>query len=91
MVTQDPNGNAYVYFANSSVVKLINKKGAIVKTSGGVNKFINGNTSLARFLISDSTEPDLIKNSGDVIYIENFSPITKTTDQTETFRLILEF
>ena len=91
LVTQDPNGNAYVYFANSSVVKLINKKGTVVKTSGGINRYINGNTSLARFLISDSTEPDLIKNSGDVIYIENFSPITKTTDQTETFRLILEF
>jgi hypothetical protein len=90
IVTQD-SGNGYVYFANSTVTKIINKKGTILPSSGLGNKYITGSTTSARFIISTVTEPDLKRNSGDVIYIENFSPITKTTDQTETFRLVLEF
>ena len=35
--------------------------------------------------------PDLVKNSGEVIYMENESPITRSTSQSETIKIILKF
>lgn len=36
-------------------------------------------------------EPDLVDGSGEIIYIENMSPITRANDQTETVKLVFEF
>jgi hypothetical protein len=35
--------------------------------------------------------PELDHDSGDVIYIENRSPIVRAVDQTENIKLIIEF
>ena len=90
VVTQANGGNGYFYASNSTVVRLVNQKGNITY-SNSINYYIEGVSSEARFLVSNTALPDLIKGSGDVIYIENFSPINKSNGQTETIKLVLEF
>lgn len=80
------NGN--VYFANSSQIWLTNVQGSIPSGSGSV---IIGNSSGAEANVSSSTPPDLLYGSGDVIYTENISPINRSTGQTETVKVIIEF
>ena len=37
------------------------------------------------------TLPEVVRNSGSVLYIENISPVTKTDQSKETVRLVLKF
>ena len=91
LVTQATT-NAYgrVYFANSSVLRLVNTEGSFSSTD-----LITGQTSTAQWTPSGTSTtvlpPDIIKDRGSVLYVENFSPITKSASQTETFKLIFEF
>jgi len=59
------------------------------------NKFnlgsIRGTISDAYFTPQYKYDGELIKDSGEIFYIENLSPITRNTDQTETIKIILEF
>ena len=92
LVVQNQNANGYFYSSNSTVVRLVNKKGTINQSEvGGTQYYLNGNTSGAQFLVSGVVPADLVRGTGDIIYIENFSPITKTSGQTETIKLVLEF
>ena len=91
LITQENGGNGYYYQSNSTVMRVVNKKGTISITNSEVNKFVVGNESDARFLVTNTAGPDIIDGSGSVIYLENFSPITKTAGQTETIKLILDF
>ena len=91
LVTQATT-NAYgrVYFANSSVLRLVNTEGSFSSTD-----LITGANSAAQWTPSGTSTtvlpPDIIKDRGSVLYVENFSPITKSASQTETFKLIFEF
>jgi hypothetical protein len=58
--------------------------------SGSVEKIISIDTG-AEAKITSVIDGDLIDNSGQVIYIENMSPITRSNDQSEKVRIILEF
>jgi len=70
----------------------VDKRGTINQSDiGGTQYFIDGTVSEAQFLVSGTVPADLIAGSGDVIYIENFVPVTKTSGQTETIKLVLEF
>ncbi len=53
-----------------------------------------GNTSLASGQISYANTvsyPDLVRNSGEVLYVENIAPLTKSAISTEIVRLVLKF
>lgn len=76
--------NAVVYFANTSTVWLTNAKGNF----GGT---ITSVTSGASATIDSVTPSDFIYGSGQILYLENISPINKTADQTETIKAIIEF
>jgi len=93
LVTQNgTNANGYLYSSNSTVVRLVNKKGTVNQSeAGGFQYYLNGNSSLARFLVSGVVPSDLVRGTGDIIYIENFTPITKSSGQTEDIKLVLEF
>jgi hypothetical protein len=92
LVTQASNANGYVYSANSTVMRIINKKGTFNQTeSGGPTYYVDGESSGVQSEITGTVEGDLVRGSGDVIYIENFTPISKTNGQKETFKLILDF
>ena len=41
--------------------------------------------------IASLTNPEIEYNSGKMIYVEDRSPITRATDQTENIKLIVEF
>lgn len=92
LAVQNENADGYIYSSNSSVLRLVDKRGTINQSDiGGTQYFIDGTVSEAQFLVSGTVPADLIAGSGDVIYIENFVPVTKTSGQTETIKLVLEF
>jgi len=95
-ILQSTNANGYFYSqsgtgANTRTVRLVNKRGTINQSDVSVSYTINGVASGGVLTVSSLAEPDLVHGSGDVIYIENFSPVEKTAGQTETIKLILNF
>ena len=42
-------------------------------------------------ITSGYSNPELAADSGDILYVENRSPITRASDQTENIKLIIEF
>lgn len=97
LITQPTTtGNGYFYSqsgagANTRTVRLVNKRGTINQSDLSVDYTIEGSTSAARMQVSSLVGSDLVHGTGDVIYIENFSPVNKNTGQTETIKLILKF
>jgi len=82
-----------VFHSNNSTgttVYLTNKLGPIYPS--GTSGFpLTGVTSSATFNINTVIEPDLVPESGDVIYIENFNAVSRSNTQSETIQLILEY
>jgi len=83
--------NAYFYSSNSTVMRIVDLKGALSTSDISTTEYIDGANSFARATLDAIIPPDLVRNTGDVIYIENFVPISKTSGQTESLKLILEF
>ena len=52
---------------------------------------INGEGSQAQFVLTAKYNGDLVPDSGEILYLENLSPVTRSNTQTETIKLILEF
>ena len=52
---------------------------------------IIGVTSGAVATVVNKYSPEIIFGSGSVLFVENIEPITRQNDQTETFKIILEF
>ena len=52
---------------------------------------IIGATSGAVATILNKYTPEVVFGSGTVLYLENVEPITRQSEQTETFKIILEF
>ena len=73
----------------------------VLNNVNGPNKFqasssnnIVGQTSGAKGICSNSsliTYPDLVRNSGRVIYFENFAPVTKNANSAEQITLVIKF
>ena len=92
IVTQaGTDGNGYFYSSNATVVRLVGKKGTFNQSDLVTTYSIEGSNSGAVFNVSGVVDSDVVHSSGDVIYIENFTPLSKNTGQTETIKLILEF
>lgn len=89
LIQQD--ANAAYYSSNSTVMRAVDVKGVFNVSDISTTRYVDGANSGARASITTITPGDLVKNSGDVIYVENFTPITKETGQTETLKLVLEF
>lgn len=52
---------------------------------------LTGTTSGALFNINTKYGPDLVIESGDVLYSENFEAVNRSSTQSETIKLILEY
>lgn len=87
------NSNASLYFANSSVIRVVDYRGAINISDDvlGDLRTVEGNTSGATAKVTGIITKDLVDYEGDVLYIENVSPIARNPGQTETIKLIIEF
>jgi hypothetical protein len=81
--------NAYFHSANDTFVFLTSEKGPLnadstttLDQAGGGASYVVGSTKYI---------PDLENRSGEVLYIENKDPISRSNTQSETFKLVLEF
>ena len=90
------NANAYVVVSNitggNGYVKFIQN----FELTSNYNSFIPGETIIGKTsgaiaTVSNLLYPEIMKNEGDILYIENKSPITRTTEQTDNLHLVIEF
>lgn len=56
-----------------------------------LNDEVIGDTSAARAIVTDKTERQTVDNSGDIVYIENSSQISRSATTSEQIKLILTF
>lgn len=88
-VTQgDKEGRLHSVVTNSGIssIYVSDQIGAINTASALV-----GNTSLATATLSEAYSPELVFGSGDVLYLENIDPVTRSNTQSETFKITFEF
>ncbi len=71
-------GDDYVYLTN--VKRIFNTGGTAT-----------GEQTDAALSISNKYSSDIVKDSGDVLYIENVDPISRASNKSETVKIILEF
>lgn len=85
----DTVNNIYtIYFTQENTV------GAGLKNDGSRPTFQDGETILIgseTVTINTVSEPDIVRGSGEIIYIDNRNTISRAQDQTEDFKIILEF
>lgn len=85
--------NASYYFANSTVMRVTEKRGTYV-VSDDANLIVErvvGATSGATAKVTGVFPGDFVVNTGQVLYIENISPVTRVASQSETIKLVLQF
>lgn len=75
-----------VDFLNGNTLRLNKVKGTFA-----TSEVVTGATSSATSTISSKTNSPIKKFSGEVLYIENRSPITRSADQQEDLRIIIKF
>ena len=49
------------------------------------------NQSLGQTFVSGKANPDVKKYSGDIIYVDNRAPVTRTPSQKEEVKIVIEF
>lgn len=81
--------NAYFHSANSTYVFLTSEKGPI--NADPNTPLVQNNSSVTYTLGSVKYNPDIARRSGELIYIENSSPISRSNSQSETIRLVIKF
>lgn len=57
----------------------------------GSDGTVVGSSSGAQFTVSSKYNGDLVADSGEIMYLENLSPISRANSQTETIKLIIKF
>mgnify|MGYP003114166448 FL=1 len=83
-VGTDSNGNLTAFSGANAITGQSSSASATPDTS-------NSNTVNGVEFSSGYANPELAYDSGDIIYVEERSPITRASDQTENIKLIIEF
>jgi hypothetical protein len=78
------NGNAVAFSGANAITGQTSGASATPNTSSSTD--VNGVS-----ITSGYSNPELAADSGDIIYVEERSPITRASDQTENIKLIIEF
>lgn len=96
VIQPDTNASGIVHSINTSsgsVLTITNKKGNWLASdsASGTDYRFDGSTSGASGKFTDTAGPDIVPNTGEIVYIENVSPITRQDDQTERVKLMIEF
>lgn len=86
----ETNANGYVYYANSSLISVVNTKGTFNVSDINQTFTISGDTSDASANVTGKVSPDLEEFSGDLLYIENIESISRANTQSETIKLIIK-
>tara|TARA_R110000868_G_scaffold25423_3_gene99153 strand:- start:8264 stop:10291 length:2028 start_codon:yes stop_codon:yes gene_type:complete len=61
------------------------------KTGAFTTGTVTGVTSLATATISTLYAPELVASSGEIIFLENISPVERQSDQTEHLQIVFSF
>ena len=83
-VGTDSDGNATAFSGANAITGQTSSASATPNTSSSTD--VNGVS-----ITSGYSNPELAADSGDIIYVEERSPITRASDQTENIKLIIEF
>lgn len=78
------SGNGYVRYMQSSYLTGNYKTFTIGES-------IVGKTSGATAIVANTLLAETMQDTGDILYIENRTPITRTINQTDNLHLVLEF
>ena len=91
------DANGTIHFINTSsnvdVMAITNKKGNFLAsdTTSGTFYYVRGQNSGAVAYFTDTAGPDIVPNSGEVLYVENISPISRNDSQTERIKVMIKF
>ena len=80
------SGTVLSFDSVKNILKVINTNGSLI-----VNKSIIGSKSSVSKVVLSYTPPDFVPLSGYITYIENRSPVQRSTDGIEQFRFILGY
>ena len=83
-VGTDSDGNATAFSGANAITGQSSSASATPNTSSSTD--VNGVS-----ITSGYSNPELAADSGDILYVEERSPITRASDQTENIKLIIEF
>ena len=78
-------GTVVAWDSGNNILKLSNAIGSVQ-----TDVIVGANSATNRFVESIS-EKDLIDYSGNLLYIDNTTPIQRADDQTEDFKIVLKF
>jgi len=76
IVQDDTNANASVFFANTSRVSATS---------------VRGTFNIATDNVVAQTNPDLVRNAGEILYLNNIDAVSRSNTTTETVRLVISF
>ena len=79
------------YVAFSGLNTITGRTSGATGTTSGSTETITLENNNTVTMTSGYANPELDPDSGDVIYIENRKPISRSSDQTEDIKLIVEF
>ena len=98
--TFQANGLGYIHSLNgsnttSTVIGLTGVQGVFNLSddpSGVINTFVGQtNGATAKLTGKVNTQNSVVDGSGEILYVETFEPITRSTSQTEKVKIIIEF
>jgi hypothetical protein len=78
--------SGYVVDNSASLVKINEVRGTI---QVGVN--LKGNTSTVSRTVVNVTQPELQPMTGDLIYVENRTPVSRASNQAENIKFVVKF
>lgn len=85
------NASLHSTVVNGSDIVLLTSNQAGSFDITNVANTIVGNTSAAIAQLDAKYSPELVHGSGDVLFLENIEPVTRTNTQNETIKIIFEF
>jgi hypothetical protein len=91
IVQQNTSANALLHCANVDANDVLTMYTSNQVGMFDINTEVIGNTSGAIALLTEILLPELVYNTGDIIYLENLDAITRQTDQSETFQIVFKF
>lgn len=93
-ITQDTTETtAFIHSINTSAqsITLTNKRGNFNESEAGSEVYFRGANSEAQGYHTSENGPDITPHTGEVIYVENITPITRDDSQTERVKLMIKF
>jgi hypothetical protein len=88
IVQDDTNANASVFFANTSKVSATSVRGTFNIATDNV---VTGQTTSRTSKLTAQTNPDLVRNAGEILYLNNIDAVSRSNTTTETVRLVISF